>query len=83
MSALERARDALAATIRDWLDSLATAARVAIAEGHLRRDADPEQLAFGAYGVMLALHTMTRLVEDPEATARARRALDALIDAAR
>lgn len=73
------ARDAVAATIRDWMDALATAAKIAVDEGHLRADTDPKQLAFELYGVMLAYHTVGRLLGDPKGAARARRAIDALL----
>lgn len=77
------ARDALVAVIRDWLDTLANAARIAIDEGHLRKDVDPHQLAFELYGVMLADHALGRLLADPVIATRCRRAIEALLDAAR
>jgi hypothetical protein len=38
---------------RDWLDALAQAARIAVAEGHLAPDLDEEQLVFELYGAAL------------------------------
>ncbi|MBE7447604.1 MAG: TetR/AcrR family transcriptional regulator [Kofleriaceae bacterium] len=73
------ARDALAAAIRDLLDVLATTTRVAIDEGQFRGDVDPHQVAFELYGIMAATHAAARLVGDPKAGARTRRALDGLI----
>ncbi|HVK76757.1 MAG TPA: TetR/AcrR family transcriptional regulator [Kofleriaceae bacterium] len=73
------ARDALAAALRDWIDSLATAVRIAIEEGHFRADVDPAQVAFELYGIMAAAHTTSRLVGDPRVGTRTRRAVDALI----
>jgi len=73
------ARDRLVALQRGWLDSLATAVKGAITEGHFRRDVDPEQIAFELHGIMLSTHHAVRLLRDPRATARARRAVDRLL----
>ncbi|MGN8244228.1 TetR/AcrR family transcriptional regulator [Cellulomonas soli] len=54
-----------------------------ITEGQLRPDVDPEQFAFDLYGVMLAFFHTHRLLDDPHAPARAHRAVDALLAAAR
>jgi AcrR family transcriptional regulator len=76
-------RDALASTQRDWLDSLATAARIAIEEKHFATDVDPQQVAFELYGIMLAQHNIGRLIEDPKVGMRSKRAVDALIERCR
>ena len=76
-------RDRLAQDQRDWLDTIATVFRTAIAEGHARPDADPEQFAYDLYGVMLSYNHASRLLDDPEAPARATRAFEALLHAAR
>jgi AcrR family transcriptional regulator len=73
------ARDALAASMRDWLDTLATAARIAIEEGHFRKDVDPQQVAFELHGIMLARHELSRLIGDPKVGTRAGRAVEALL----
>ncbi len=72
------ARDALATALRDLLDALAHAARVAIDEKHFRADVDPPQVAFELYGIMAATHAAARLVNDPKVGTRTRRALDSL-----
>ncbi len=72
-------RDRLVALQREWLASLATAVRGARAEGHLRRDVDPEQVAFELYGIMLSTHHASRLLRDPRAFTRARRAFERLL----
>ena len=72
------ARDAIAAALRDWLDHLATAARIAIDEGHFKKDVDPGQVAFELYGIMAATHAAYRLVGDPKVGSRTRRALESL-----
>jgi AcrR family transcriptional regulator len=76
-------RDALVQACKDWVDSLATAARIAITEKHFRDDLDPEQFAFELYGIMLASHTYDRFLREQDASAHTRKALDRLIAAAR
>jgi AcrR family transcriptional regulator len=73
------ARDALVAALRDWIDAIATAARIAVEQGHFRKDVDPQQVAFELYGIMLAHHDLSRLVGDPKVAARAKRAFEALV----
>ncbi|NGO67591.1 TetR/AcrR family transcriptional regulator [Streptomyces boncukensis] len=53
--------------------------RIAVAEGELARDTDPEQLAFEITGLYLALNQELQLHRDPRAPARVRRALDRLL----
>jgi AcrR family transcriptional regulator len=77
------ARDRLVAMQREWLATLGTAVEGAIAEGHFRRDVDPDQLAFELYGVMLSFHHAIRLLRDPRADARARRAVERLLASCR
>ena len=75
-------RDRLQQLQRDWLGVIATSFQKGIDEGHFRRDADPEQFAQDLYGVALAYHHAQRLLQDPKAEARARRAFEALLAAA-
>lgn len=77
------ARDLLVDGQRDWLDLIANVFRTGIAQSEFRADADPEQFAHDAYGVMLAYHHARRLLNDPRAAERARRSLDTLLEAAR
>jgi AcrR family transcriptional regulator len=77
------ARDVLVRLQREWLAALASGFRAASEEGHLRPDADSEQLAFELYGIMLVCHHSKRLMHDPRATERARRAFEGLLAAAR
>ena len=76
-------RDALVAAERDWLDLLATVAGTAVAEGEFRADLDLEQFAFEVHSIMLGHHHASRLMRDPNALARTRRAFDALVERAR
>jgi AcrR family transcriptional regulator len=76
-------RDRIAATQRDWIEFLATCIRTGQNVHAFRKDADPIDFAWEVYGVMLATHQATRLLDDPDAGARARRSLDRLIDGLR
>jgi AcrR family transcriptional regulator len=73
-------RDYLAETQRRWLATLARAADIAVAEGHLRADLDRDQFAFEVYSLMLGLHHHVRLLGDPRAVDRARAAVERLLD---
>ena len=76
-------RDALVRAIKDWVDEIAKAVRIAVSERHFRADLDPEQFAFELYGLMLGGHTFERFLEDPRARDRTRAAFERLIAAAR
>jgi len=76
-------RDALVRAIKDWVDELAKATRIAVSEGHFRDDVDPDQFAFETYGLMLGGHTFSRFLREPKALDRARSAFEALIATAR
>jgi len=77
------ARDELVRQQRDWLELIANVARTGVAEGDFRPQLDGEQIAHDLYGVMLAYHHARRLLRDPRASERARKAFDALVEAAR
>ena len=55
------------------------AVRLAIEEGHLGTDTDPEQISFEMLGIVLASHNHRRLLGDREARKRALTAFDQLI----
>jgi AcrR family transcriptional regulator len=55
------------------------AVSLAIGEGHLRADTDPEQIAFEMLGIILANHNHRRLLGDKEARKRALTAFEHLI----
>lgn len=76
-------RDSLASTQSDWLSGLATAARIAVAEGHFGTDLDVEQFAYDFYGITLSYHHFRRLLRDPDAGRRARASFEALLANAR
>ena len=76
-------RDALVATQQDWVDTLVTAIKIAIDEGHFREDLDANQLAFEIYGAFMAFHLYHRLLREPKAHTRATDALEQLLSCAR
>lgn len=76
-------RDALVQVSKDWLDTIATAARITIAEGHFRPDLDPDQFAFDVYGIMLGFHAYQKFLRAPSSLDRARESLDRLLVSAR
>ncbi len=55
------------------------AVRLAIEEGHLSIDTDPEQISFEMLGIVLASHNHRRLLGDKEARKRALTAFEQLI----
>jgi AcrR family transcriptional regulator len=76
-------RDALVQTCKDWLDTLATAARITVNEGHFRSDLDPDQFAFEVYSIMLGFHAYQKFLREPASLDRARGSLDRLLAGAR
>jgi AcrR family transcriptional regulator len=77
------ARDVLVRACKDWIDDLAKAARIAIAEGHFRSDLDVDQFAFELYSAMIGGHTFFRFLRDPEALDKTRTAFERIVGAAR
>lgn len=72
-------RDYLVSSQRDWLEALATAAQIAVQEGHFREDLDTHQFAYDLYSIILAFHHFSRLLRDPDAPRRAHQAFDDLL----
>ena len=77
------ARDYVVQSQRDWLDVIANSARTGVQEGHFRLDFDAEQFAYEFHGIMLSYHHVARLLHDPNAETRARRAFESLLAGAR
>jgi len=77
------ARDRLVQSQRDWMEALATAAKVAIAEGHFRADLDPYQLAHETFTLGYGHHALARLLGDPKTEPRTLAAFERLLDHAR
>jgi len=76
-------RDALVATQQDWVDTLETAIRIGVDEGHFRKDLDTGQLAFEIYGAFMAFHLYHRLLRDPTAHTSATDALERILSCAK
>jgi AcrR family transcriptional regulator len=76
-------RDRLVGYQRDWLQSLATAARIAMDEKHFRADLDPGQFAFNMYSIALSYHYYSRLLRDPAAETLARKSFETLLATSR
>ncbi len=76
-------RDFVVQNLRDWLDTVAGAARIAVQEGHFRANLDCEQFAHDWNAIGLGFVHASRLMHDPKARARAETAFEALVRAAR
>lgn len=72
-------RDAVIANQHRGDAVIQKAVRLAIEEGHLREDTDPEQIAFELLGIVLATHNHRRLLGDKEARKRALVAFEQLV----
>src|SRR5687768_4723739 len=77
------ARDRLVASQRDWLATIAHAARIGIEEKQFKKDLDVEQLAHEIFSVAYGYHFIRRIIEPAEAERRARLAFDRIIESAR
>jgi AcrR family transcriptional regulator len=64
-------RDALVAMVNAWHRALERAIRIAVDEGHLKADTDPQQMLFEVHGLILALHHDARFLRLPGAVKRA------------
>src|SRR5262249_32761128 len=76
-------RDPPAPASKDWIDAIATAAQIAVSEGHFRAELDAKQFAFELYGIMLASHTYGRFLRDRATPTRTHQAFDRLLTGAR
>jgi AcrR family transcriptional regulator len=72
-------RDAAVEMQRRGIGVSERAVRLAVEEGHLKKDTDPEQIAFEMLGIVLASHNHGRLLGDKAARRRALAAFDALV----
>lgn len=64
----------------ELIQAIARAARLSIEAGHFRRDLDVDQFAFEVFGLYLGFHHAYRLMREPRAEKRARRAFARLIE---
>jgi len=77
------ARDVLVASQKDWQATLATAARIAVEEGHFRSNLDVDQFAHEVYCMGYGHLAVSRLRLHPDGGARTRRAFERLVRDAR
>jgi AcrR family transcriptional regulator len=77
------ARDRLIAAQKDWVGTLAHAARIAVEEKHFRTDLDCEQLAHEIFSIAYGYHFLRRIVDPEEAERRARASFDRILADAR
>jgi AcrR family transcriptional regulator len=76
-------RDALVQAMKDWMDAIGTAVRIAVQERHFADDVEPDQIAFEIYAIMTGVHTYARFLRDPKSVARARDAFERLLRSVR
>lgn len=74
-------RDRVIGYIRHLLSDLARAVRLAVDQGHLRRDVDPDQIAFEIHGLMLAFQFEVKLSGTASAVERVEAGIARLLDA--
>lgn len=72
-------RDALASSVRTWLEAIYRAVVQAKDEGQLLPDADEQQMAFEIHGLILALHYEARFLRNPGSTRRAEAGFDHIL----
>jgi AcrR family transcriptional regulator len=73
-------RDALVAMVVTWHEALERAIAIAVEEGHLQADTDPQQMLFEIHGLILALHHDARFLRIPGVLDRARAAFERTVD---
>lgn len=74
-------RDRVMGYIRHLLGEIARAVRIAVEQGHLKADTDPEQIAFEVHGLMLAFQFEVKLAGTERAVARVEAGVARLLDA--
>ena len=77
------ARDRFVASQKDWLATLAHAAKIAVEEKHFRKDLDTEQVAHELYSIAYGYHFLRRIGDPARAERRARAAIDRILTDAR
>jgi AcrR family transcriptional regulator len=73
-------RDALVAMVVTWHEALERAIAIAVEEGHLQADTDPQQMLFEIHGLILALHHDARFLRIPGVLDRVRAAFERTVD---
>jgi len=73
-------RDALVTMVVTWHQALERSIAIAVEEGQLRTDTDPQQMLFEIHGLILALHHDARFLRIPGVLDRARAAFERIVD---
>jgi len=77
------ARDHYIASQRDWLSTLAGAARIGVEEKQFRKDLDVEQVAHEIFSIAYGYHFARNVVDPKLAEKRAKAAFERVVDDAR
>lgn len=73
-------RDFVQKAQKDLIRNIEKAARIAVAEGHFRKDLDIEQFAWSMYSFVLGYHHFKRMLEDPKAELHLKRTFNGLLE---
>lgn len=76
-------RDYVQTVQRDLITNIEKSARIAVDEGHFRRDLDCEQFAWSLYSFVLGYHHFARMLNDPKAELHLMRSVHGLFHVAR
>ena len=76
-------RDTLVQLQQQWFDTIATTYRLSAESGAFSSEHTPDDFAQELYGILLSYHHRSRLIRDPDAERRARRAFDRLLASVR
>jgi AcrR family transcriptional regulator len=76
-------RDYVQKSQKDLISNIEKAARLAVEEGHFRKDLDIEQFAWSMYSFVLGYHHFKRMLEDPKAELHLKRSFNGLIKVAK
>ena len=76
-------RDAIAATMNQWIDAITKAIRLAQEEGHLDPSVDPKQLAFEVNALFFGANFSYQMRGEKDALDRAWKAIDSRLTALR
>ncbi len=76
-------RDRLAASQRDWLDTLTTAIRIGVDERHFAADTDARQVAWEILSLTYGTHLLSRLLRERGAETRHSAAVERILQGIR
>jgi AcrR family transcriptional regulator len=73
-------RDFVQDAQKDLISNIEKAARMAVEEGHFRKDLDVELFAWSMYSFVLGYHHFTRMLENPKAEQHLKRSFKSLME---